>query len=134
MTPPASLPVPSPNVYYRIQNLDWAEYLELYSFNDEKVVTRPLKDRLEQQVCITSYIHNLCAFLDKFSRQWTFIPSGTGGLNYHIQNAATQFLRNPRYLSIEFDDADTPNAIAVTEEDDPKVWTIKEAGPNGVFR
>jgi hypothetical protein len=51
---PANPSFPAPNVYYRIQSVDLATYLELYDVSDEKVVMRPLKDCLEQQVSITS--------------------------------------------------------------------------------
>ncbi|KAF8699383.1 hypothetical protein AX14_000998 [Amanita brunnescens Koide BX004] len=103
------LPFPMQDVHYRIQSVDLATYLELYDVNDEKVVLRLMKDCLEQQ--------------------WTFIASesGTGGNSYKIQNVATQSLRNPRYLSIAPNNPQAPNGIAVTDEDQPVVWSLKDA-------
>jgi hypothetical protein len=44
---------PLPNVYYRIQSVDFNEYLELWDLNDDKVLFRTLKkDSLQQQVGI----------------------------------------------------------------------------------
>jgi hypothetical protein len=47
MSPTQSFPIP--NVLYRIQSVDSAQYLELYDVSDEVVVMRPFKDCLEQQ-------------------------------------------------------------------------------------
>ncbi|KAF8720253.1 hypothetical protein AX14_011097 [Amanita brunnescens Koide BX004] len=110
------LPFPMQNIRYRIQSVDLATYLELYDVNDEEVVLRPIKDCLGQQ--------------------WMFIASesGTGGSSYKIQNVATHSLRNPRYLSITPNDSNAPNGIAVTDEDQPVVWSLKNAsGQNDVY-
>jgi hypothetical protein len=48
MTATATFPLE--HVYYRIQSVDLAGYLELYDVNHEKVVMRPMKECLEQQV------------------------------------------------------------------------------------
>ena len=129
------LPFPMQNIRYRIQSVDLATYLELYDVNDEEVVLRPIKDCLGQQVSKTFYVRFL-TFNFRFY-QWMFIASesGTGGSSYKIQNVATHSLRNPRYLSITPNDSNAPNGIAVTDEDQPVVWSLKNAsGQNDVYR
>lgn len=46
-------------VHYRIQNVDFTTYLELYNINDPtKVVLRPSKSKLVQQVIGTLNLGN----------------------------------------------------------------------------
>jgi len=68
------------------------------------------------------------------SPQWTFVASGTNDGTHRILNVATQSLRNPRYLTIILNNDSTLNALAVTDEDTPKTWAVKEADRKGVFR
>ena len=41
---------PLPGVCYRLQSVGLVSYLDLYDIYDDKVITRPLHDGVEQQV------------------------------------------------------------------------------------
>jgi len=99
---------PASQVLYRIQSADLAEYLELSDVNDELIVTRPFKESLEQQ--------------------WIFTPSGANDDTFKVLNAATENLRNPRFLTVITNDKNTVNALGVTNSDTPKTWSIKKTG------
>jgi hypothetical protein len=77
----------------------------------------------------------MCLLIPPFN-QWTFVSSGTSGVNYNlkIQNAATQFLSSPRYLNIVLNESNATHAIAVTDEDEPKAWSAKERDRKDVRR
>jgi hypothetical protein len=42
--------IPQPNIVYRIQNVDFGTYLELWGPEEDLVVLRPFKDTELQQV------------------------------------------------------------------------------------
>jgi hypothetical protein len=51
-----TMSIPQPNIIYRIQNVDFGTYLELWDPEEELVVLRPFKDTELQQVGVPPLI------------------------------------------------------------------------------
>jgi hypothetical protein len=49
MAPIQAFRIPSPNILYRIESVEFISYLELYDIDDQKVFLRPLRDSSNQQ-------------------------------------------------------------------------------------
>ena len=49
MAPTQASHIPSPNILYRIESVEFISYLELHDIDDNKVFLRPLRDSDRQQ-------------------------------------------------------------------------------------
>lgn len=109
---------PLPDVYYRIQNLDYANFLELSKPRDGgKVVLRVKKEDVDKQQVksskptwqITPDSH--CDSL----RQWTFEAVSPGSYLYRIRNVASILKPPALYLDVDIS-ASGSTSVEVTRD------------------
>ncbi len=110
---------PIPDVYYRLQNVDYGTFLELRTLTSKgELVLRPQKDGMQQQVSAWRYVLTVAVSMLTSLQQWTFVETADKS-QYKVQNALPG---SKRFLLTT---GDVKGSVSTSSAGSAKAWSLR---------